>query len=70
MTRLQSIIKQLSDDIVQTYGIPDAEFSRLSVKRGLRNADGTGVLAGLTRVSSVKGVEKTAHGVQPCHGVL
>ena len=31
---------------------------RLGVKRGLRNPDGTGVLAGITNVSSVIGYEK------------
>lgn len=30
-------------------------FSRYEIKRGLRNADGTGVLAGVTRVSNVHG---------------
>ena len=30
-------------------------YDKYSVKRGLRNEDGTGVLAGLTRVCSVKG---------------
>lgn len=33
---------------------PD-DFNRYSVKRGLRNADGTGVMAGLTKISSVDG---------------
>ena len=34
----------------------DAEkYKRYDVKRGLRNADGTGVLAGLTGISNVHG---------------
>jgi len=33
---------------------PD-DFNRYNVKRGLRNSDGTGVMAGLTRVCSVEG---------------
>jgi len=70
MAVLQSILHQLSETLSETYGISDDVFTQLDVKRGLRNADGTGVLAGLTRISSVKGVEKTEHGVQPCHGVL
>lgn len=36
---------------------------RLGVKRGLRNPDGTGVLAGITNVSNVIGYEKDADGV-------
>ena len=38
----------------------DIDFSlydKYNVKRGLRNADGTGVLVGLTRVGDVKGYE-------------
>jgi len=31
------------------------DFERFNVKRGLRNADGTGVMAGLTRICSVEG---------------
>ena len=30
-------------------------YSKYDVKRGLRNQDGTGVLAGITRVSNVHG---------------
>ena len=31
------------------------DFERYQVKRGLRNSDGTGVMAGLTRICSVEG---------------
>lgn len=42
----------------------DPETSeRLGVKRGLRNPDGTGVLAGLTNVCDVVGYDKSADGV-------
>jgi len=44
---------------------------RLGVKRGLRNPDGTGVLAGLTNVSSVIGYDKTPDGtIRPIPGRL
>ena len=47
------------------------EADRLGVKRGLRNADGTGVLAGITNVSNVIGYEKQPDGtVQPIPGRL
>ncbi len=36
-------------------GIPNHYYSDYNVKRGLRNADGTGVLAGLTSVGEVRG---------------
>ncbi len=50
----------------------DPEVSeRLGVKRGLRNADGTGVLAGLTNVSDVLGYKKGEDGsVIPTPGRL
>ncbi len=35
--------------------VPDALYEEFSVKRGLRNADGTGVLVGLTRIGCVHG---------------
>lgn len=41
----------------------DPETSeRLGVKRGLRNADGTGVLAGLTSICDVIGYERDENG--------
>ena len=44
---------------------------RLGVKRGLRNPDGTGVLAGITNVSNVIGYEKLAEGtIRPIPGRL
>ncbi len=50
----------------------DPEISeRLGVKRGLRNPDGTGVLAGLTNICDVVGYERDAEGnVVPCDGKL
>jgi citrate synthase len=50
----------------------DPEISeRLGVKRGLRNADGTGVLAGLTNVCDVVGYERNADGsIRPIPGRL
>ena len=48
-----------SDEFVRSfrdvYTIPAQEYDRYNVKRGLRNADGTGVIAGLTRISNVHG---------------
>lgn len=39
----------------ETYKIDPALFKNYKVKRGLRNADGTGVLAGLTSIAEVRG---------------
>lgn len=47
------------------------EADRLGVKRGLRNPDGTGVLAGITNVSNVVGYDKQPDGtVTPIPGRL
>ena len=50
----------------------DAElFKRLDVKRGLRNEDGTGVLAGLTNIGDVVGYERDENGnLIPINGRL
>ena len=49
----------------------DPETSeRLGVKRGLRNADGSGVVAGLTRISDVHGYNKVDGKVVPDQGKL
>lgn len=49
----------------------DPEISeKLGVKRGLRNPDGTGVLAGLTNVCDVVGYEMKNGNRVPCEGKL
>lgn len=50
----------------------DSRFAdSLGVKRGLRNLDGTGVLAGITNVSDVVGYTRSEYGViQPINGRL
>ena len=48
-------IKKLCDEIRKYNYIEPSEFDHFSIKRGLRNPDGTGVMAGITRVCSVEG---------------
>ena len=43
---------------------------KLGVKRGLRNSDGTGVLAGMTNVADVVGYRKEDGKIIPCDGDL
>lgn len=45
----------LCDELNKDYKIKSSDFERFGVKRGLRNADGTGVMAGLTKICSVDG---------------
>ncbi|WP_124060452.1 citrate synthase [Gordonibacter sp. Marseille-P4307] len=46
---------ELYDRFNEVNGIDLEAFSHLDIKRGLRNADGTGVLAGVTNISNVHG---------------
>lgn len=48
-------IKKLCDHIRKYNYIDSADFERYNVKRGLRNSDGTGVMAGITNVCAVEG---------------
>lgn len=48
-------IKKLCEQILKYNYIDPADFERYNVKRGLRNADGTGVMAGITGICTVDG---------------
>ncbi|MHB9140253.1 MAG: citrate synthase [Paludibacter sp.] len=58
----KELIKNLSESIKKTTNINKELFAQMGVKRGLRNEDGSGVLAGLTRVGDVVGYEKKPEG--------
>lgn len=45
-------------------------YSQYNIKRGLRNANGTGVLVGITRISEVKGYNVENGVIVPCEGQL
>lgn len=60
----------LSEKIVENNHIDPVLFDKFDVKRGLRNRDGSGVLAGLSRVASVVGFHKVENELQPIEGVL
>lgn len=53
----QKMIKKLSKLVVLNDPINPDLYERYDVKRGLRNANGTGVLVGLTRIGDVVGYE-------------
>ena len=48
-------IQTLCKDISAAYTIDDSHFRNMSIKRGLRNEDGTGVPIGITQIGSVQG---------------
>lgn len=57
--------------LVKKYATIDNElYSKYNVKRGLRNADGTGVLVGLTTVGEVTGYAVIDNEKQPIPGKL
>ena len=52
---LSSYVRALSANIAEEYAIPAQAFEDQNIKRGLRNADGTGVIIGVSKVGSVQG---------------
>ena len=60
----------IKDNIIEANTIDNKFYSELNVKRGLRNEDGSGVLAGLSRISSVVGVSVNNGTRTPVDGVL
>jgi citrate synthase len=56
------IIFKLSETIKETSRIDPELFTKLGVKRGLRNEDNSGVLAGLTKIGDVVGYERQSEG--------
>ena len=56
--KITEIVQELSHLTEESCKIEENLFKEFDVKRGLRNADHTGVLVGLTRVGSVVGYEK------------
>lgn len=48
-------LSNLCEEYTKNNYIDPADFKKYDVKRGLRNADGSGVMAGLTRICNVHG---------------
>ncbi len=65
---------KIQDELValaqESSHIPTSHYGRYNVKRGLRNANGTGVLVGLTEVGNVVGYDMVQGEKHPCHGRL
>ncbi len=67
---IDSDAQQLYDGMNHADHVPTELYELYDVKRGLRNADGSGVLVGLTTVSSVHGYNKINGKVVPDEGRL
>lgn len=63
-------IELLAQNLKNNSGFDESLYAKYGVKRGLRNADGTGVLAGISRVSNVHGYYIDEFERVPCEGEL
>ncbi|MBR2339628.1 MAG: citrate/2-methylcitrate synthase [Clostridia bacterium] len=64
-------IKELSELSAKNNNIVPPMYEQNNVKRGLRDLDGSGVVAGLTEISNIKSKERDKDGnVVQCHGEL
>jgi len=69
-SKKEDLIKKLYEKCAANNYISPDLFKKYNVKRGLRNEDGSGVLVGLTRISTVIGYEKIDEDVVPVEGRL
>lgn len=73
-TENKQVIKGLFDKFVSeaknSYSIPEEAFANYRVKRGLREADGTGVTAGVTKIGNAHGYIVNEGEKVPDEGVL
>ncbi len=63
-------ISKLSEKCSENIYIDPVQYTNYKVKRGLRNADGTGVIAGVTRIGNVNGYVMYEGEKMPAEGVL
>lgn len=70
MQPLHEFLQKLEVLTAKASQIDKSLFETYSVKRGLRNPDGSGVLVGLTNIGDVIGYEKRDNQVFPCEGRL
>ncbi len=63
-------ITKVSREVIQRNTVERELYTQLDVKRGLRNADGSGVLAGLSKISGVIGSQKNDGKLTPVDGQL
>ncbi len=67
----KSYLSLKTAEIEKVNIIDESLYKKYNVKRGLRNANGTGVLVGLTNIGEIKGYETDQEGSKiPCEGKL
>ncbi len=67
---INDFVAKMSNKIEKNIQIDRDLYTKFSVKRGLRNDDGSGVLVGLTKISSVVGFKIVDEEVIPIDGDL
>jgi citrate synthase len=67
---INNFISQLEPTVRKSCQIDNELFDKYDVKRGLRNADGSGVLVGLTNIGQVVGYDKVGDKVVAIPGRL
>lgn len=65
-----SNIQNLCNELAENTNINPALYDKYHVKRGLRNSDGTGVVAGITNICNVHGYVINEGEVEPIPGQL
>lgn len=66
----EKIISEFLSDYKDEYTIPPQAFENYHVKRGLREPDGTGVMAGITKIGNAHGYVISEGEKTPVDGVL
>ncbi len=66
----ETFIKDKCEMCIRNDTFAQEEYSKYDVKKGLRDAEGKGVIVGLTEVSQVDGTIMTENGKQECKGIL
>lgn len=69
-SKVTNQIKDYADLCVGNAGIDPTLFTKLEVKRGLRDIDGKGVLTGLTKISEINSSHNVDGKSVPCEGEL
>ena len=65
-----SNIQNLCNKLAENTNINPSLYEKYHVKRGLRNSDGTGVVAGITNICNVHGYVLNEGDVEPIPGQL
>lgn len=66
----RDLLVDLKPDLIETNTLNPDYYAQYDVKRGLRNADGSKIIAGLTAISSITGVEIRDNQTVPVEGRL